>query len=161
MNPMGVEPHWLWLLAAAAMAIAEMLVPGIFLIWIAAAAAVTGLLTLAFGIPVLFQLVLFALSSMAAVYAGRTWYQRHPVPTSDPLLNDRTSRLVGETVIVVGAIVDGRGRVRVGDGVWACKGPDSPEGTRVRVVGAQGTCLTVVRAKDQDIEASELTESNP
>src|SRR5205085_4399946 len=150
MNLGDLDPQWVWLLAAMVMAIAEIVVPGVFLIWLAIAAAITGLLTMAFGIPLIFQLVLFALASIGSVFAGRAWYQRHPVPTSDPLLNDRTSRLVGDVVVVVGAIEDGRGRVRVGDGVWACKGPDSPEGTRVRVVGAQGTCLTVVRASVRD-----------
>ena len=57
----GIEPHWLWLLGAAALGIAELLFPGIFLIWIAAAAAGTGLLTLVTGIGVAFQFALFAL----------------------------------------------------------------------------------------------------
>jgi hypothetical protein len=140
---LDIEPHWLWLLAAVLLGIAELIAPGVFLIWLAAAAALTGLATLALGISLPFQLVLFALFSIAAVYGGRRWYLAHPVATSDPLLNDRGARLRGETLTVVSAIENGRGRVRVGDSVWACKGPDAAEGAKVRVTGSDGACLRV------------------
>ena len=140
---MEMEPHWLWLIAAAALGIAELIFPGIFLIWIAAAAAGTGFLTLLFGVGAAFQFALFALLSIGSVYAGRRWYAAHPVATSDPLLNDRAARLVGRTVTVVAAIEHGEGRVKVGDSVWNCRGPDCAVGTRVRISGAQGTCLVV------------------
>jgi membrane protein implicated in regulation of membrane protease activity len=139
----GLEPHWLWLIAAAALGIAELIVPGVFLIWIAAAAAGTGLLTLLFGVGVAFQFALFALLSIASVYAGRRWYAAHPVATSDPLLNNRAARLIGRTVTVVAAIEHGEGRVKVGDSVWNGRGPDCEAGRQVRIVGAQGTCLIV------------------
>ena len=145
MTGLDYDAHWLWLLAAIVMAIAELLVPGVFLIWLAAAAAGTGLLTLVFGISFAFQIVLFALLAIGAVYAGRKWYSANPVESSDPLLNQRAARLVGETVVVVTAIEDGRGRVKVGDSVWNCRGPDCEAGSRVRVTGADGSCLTVVR----------------
>ena len=147
MNLGGIEAHWVWLLAATALAIAEILVPGVFLIWLAAAAALTGLATLAFSLPLAFQLVLFALFSIAAVYGGRRWYVRNPMESADPLLNDRAARLTGETLVVVADIENGRGRVKVGDSVWACRGPDCPAGTRVRVVGADGACLQVAPAE--------------
>jgi len=142
MNGFELDPEWWWLIGAAVLGIAELLMPGIFLIWLAAAAAVTGFAAL-LGIPLPFQFGLFALFSIAAVYLGRRWYAAHPVPSSDPLLNDRTARLVGETVIVVSAIEHGQGRVRVGDGVWNARGPDAPQGSLVRVTGAQGACLIV------------------
>ena len=153
MNGFNLEPHWLWLLGATLLAIAEIIVPGVFLIWLAAAAAITGLLALAFDIPVAFQFALFALLAIASVYGGRRWYVRNPMPSSDPLLNDRAARLKGETLVVVSDIENGRGRVKVGDGVWACRGPDCPAGTRVRVVGAEGSCLLVEPNEDARIAA--------
>jgi len=98
-----LEPHWIWLIAAGLLAIAEMLVPGVFLIWLAAAAALTGAATFVFGLEIPFQLSLFALFTLATVYFGRRWYHANPVESSDPLLNDRVARLVGETVVVVGS----------------------------------------------------------
>jgi membrane protein implicated in regulation of membrane protease activity len=59
------------------------------------------------------------------------------------MLNDRTARLIGERVSVVTAIENGEGRVKVGDGIWAARGPDAPAGTPMRVIGAEGACLRV------------------
>jgi membrane protein implicated in regulation of membrane protease activity len=143
MEGLNLEPHWIWLLAAALLGIAEILVPGVFLIWLAAAAAATGFVTLALGVPLAFQFVLFGLLSIAAVYFGRRWYTSNPVESADPFLNDRAARLRGEILVVVNAIEDGRGKVRVGDTVWNCRGVDAPAGARVRVTGAEGTCLKV------------------
>lgn len=143
MNPGGLDAHWWWLLGAALLALVELVVPGIFSIWIAAAAAATGVAVLAFGVPIAFQLVLFGLLAIAAVYAGRHWYDRNPVDSADPLLNDRTARLVGQIVTVTKAIEGGEGRVRVGDGDWTARGPDAGEGTQVRIVAAEGQCLRV------------------
>jgi hypothetical protein len=154
MNGFDLEPHWMWLLAAIILGIAELVVPGVFLIWLAAAAAATGLLTLAFGIALPAQLALFALISIAAVWAGRRWYLANPMPSADPLLNDRAARLTGRTVVVAGAIVNGEGRVKVGDTVWSCRGPDCAEGSRVRITGADGSCLKVEPVRELEGPAS-------
>lgn len=138
-----LDDHWGWLIFAALLGIGEVLIPGIFLIWVALAAAVTGLVALAVPVSVPVQLLLFALLCLASVWGGRRWYTANPVDSQDPMLNDRTARLVGEVVMVVEAIEAGRGRVKVGDSVWSCRGPDTPAGTRVRVVGADASILRV------------------
>ena len=145
MNDFGLEPQWWWLIAATVLGIGELVVPGVFLIWLAAGAAVTGFITLVFGPPLAAQFGLFAALSLAAVYLGRRWYAANPIPSSDPLLNERGARLVGRNVEVVGDIKGGRGRVRVDDSVWNCTGPDCEAGTRVQVVGADNTSLVVDR----------------
>jgi membrane protein implicated in regulation of membrane protease activity len=146
MSPLGLDDHWWWLIAGALLGILEIFLPGIFLIWLAAAAVITGIVAALLPIALPFQLALFGLLAMAAVYSGRRHYDRNPVPSSDPLLNDRTARLVGQKVVVVTAIENGEGRVKVGDGVWVARGPDAPAGTPMVVTGAQGTCLNVVPA---------------
>lgn len=139
----SLDAHWWWLLGAALLGILEIFIPGIFLAWMAAAAAVTGLVVIATGIAFPFQLATFALLAIAAVYGGRRHYDRNPVPSADPKLNDRTARLIGQEVTVINALEHGEGRVKVGDSVWPARGPDAPEGSRVRVTGAQGNCLQV------------------
>ena len=138
-----LEDHWAWLVFAAPLGIAEVMIPGVFLIWIAIAAAITGLAALALPIGLPLQLLIFAALSIAAVWAGRRWYVDHPVASTDPLLNDRTARLIGQTVTVVEPIVGGEGRVKVGDSVWTALGPDADVGARVRVIAAEGTALRV------------------
>lgn len=138
-----IEAHWVWLILAAVLGTAEIILPGFFLIWIGLAALVTGLVTMLTGIGEPAQFVIFAVLSIAAVVAGKRWFALNPIETSDPHLNDRTARLIGEVVTVVEAIEGGTGRVRVGDGVWSAMGANAPVGTRLRVTGAVSGRLTV------------------
>lgn len=138
-----LDDHWGWLAFAALLGVAEVMIPGVFLIWVALAAAVTGLIALLLPVSVPVQLLIFALLCLVSVWGGRRWYVANPVNSQDPLLNDRTARLIGEVVLVVEPIEAGRGRVKVGDSVWSCRGPDAPVGSRVRVVGADASVLQV------------------
>lgn len=143
MNLGDLDIGWFWLAGAALLAILELAIPGIFLVWLAAAAGLTGLASFAFGLTLPFQLVLFGLFSIGSVLVGRTVYQRTPQTSTDPHLNDRAARLIGRTVTVANAIEGGEGRVKVGDGIWTARGPDAPVGARVRITGAQGSWLLV------------------
>jgi inner membrane protein len=139
----SLAPHWFWLILAALLATAEMVVPGVFLIWFAAAAAITGILAFILPIGMAAQALIFAVTAVATVYAGRRWFARNPIISDDPLLNDRGARMIGDIVTVVDAISGGNGRVKVGDSVWSAKGPDTEVGGRVRITGSQGNVLHV------------------
>lgn len=133
-----------WVIAALLLGGAELVVPGVFLVFLAFAAAVVGVFLLLFpDLPLWGQLLGFAAWSAIAVLVGRRWYSESRPESSDPLLNDRVARLLGEVVIVTQAIDGGHGRVRVGDSEWIAIGRDAPAGTRVRVTGARDTALTV------------------
>jgi inner membrane protein len=134
----------LWLLAAAALGIAELAIPGVFLIFLAIAAAIVGVATLALpDLPVAVQLIAFAVWSAITVMVGRRWYTDYPVATTDPFLNNRAARMVGEVVTVSKAIEDGRGRVHIGDSDWIAMGPDAPVGSRLRIVAVEDGVVQV------------------
>jgi inner membrane protein len=137
------EPHWGWLMLGVILATAEVLLPGIFLIWLALAAIITGLITLVVPLPLAMQLVLFAMLALASVYVGRRWLRNNPISSDDPLLNDRGGRMIGEVVTVIEAIDAGTGRVKVGDGVWSARGPKTEVGSKVRICGADGNILLI------------------
>lgn len=140
---------WYWLIAAAVLGIAELIAPGVFLIFLAIAAAVTGALALAVpGFGLAGELVAFAIWSAVTILIGRRWYHQYPVATADPLLNDRAARMVGQEVRVIEAIVGGRGRVRVGDGEWLATGPDQPVGARVTIAAVEGGVVRVAPLAD-------------
>ena len=138
----GVEPHWLWFAAGLILGGLEMVVPGVYLMWLALAAIATGVLALG-GSPPILQLVSFVFLSLIFAYSAKRFLRDRPIESSDPLMNNRAGRLVGQTAIVAQAIEGGEGRVRVGDGEWIASGPDCPAGTRVRISGNVGGCLTV------------------
>lgn len=138
------DPATLWLAAAGLLGGLELLIPGVFLLFFAIAAAIIGGFLLLFPeMPVAVQLLAFAVWAAVAVGIGRRWYHDYPVATADPLLNDRAARLLGETVVVSAAIEGGVGRVRVGDGEWLARGLDAPVGAKVRVTGVSGASLAV------------------
>ena len=139
----AIDPHYGWLALGLVLAVGEMAIPGVFLIWMAGAALVTGLIAwvLPIGLPV--QVVLFAVLSIIAVFAGRRFLAAHPVVSADPKMNLRGERVVGEMVVVTQAIEGGQGRVKLGDSEWLAHGADAPAGTRLTVVGHDGTVLKV------------------
>lgn len=141
----AIEPHWLWLIAAAVLGIAELIAPGVFMIWIGLAALVTGVIALLLPIGVPAQWLIFALATVASIYVGRRVLLRHPIRSTDPLLNERGERLVGTIVVVVEPIDEAGGRVRVGDGVWPARGIRANIGERVQVRGCDGNVLIVDR----------------
>jgi inner membrane protein len=139
----GLDAHWHWLAIGLLLAAAEMAIPGVFLIWLAGAALVTGALTWALPLTLAWQIVIFAALAMVSVFVGRQYLRANPVEAADPLMNDRGARLVGEMVVVTQAIDGGQGRVRQGDSEWLAKGPDAEPGTRMRVAGHDGVVLLV------------------
>jgi inner membrane protein len=139
----GIDPHWFWLSIGLALGVFEMLLPGFFLIWLAGAAIITGLVVWVLPIPFVGQVAMFALLAIGAVFWARRYLKDNPIESTDPLLNQRGSRYIGEVVTLVTAIQDGRGRAKIGDGEWPVRGPDAAVGTRVRVVSAEGGALVV------------------
>lgn len=135
-------PHWLAL--GTALLILEMFGAGGYLLWIGIAAAATGLLSFILpSLPATLQLLLFAVFAvLTAVY---WWYRQRSAarPSDQPGLNMRGNQLIGHTFTVQQAIVDGRGKIKVGDSVWIVVGPDTPAGDRVRVVSQEGAILRV------------------
>lgn len=143
MNPLDIDPGWLWLIGGVLLLILEVIAPGFFLVFIGAAAIATGLFTVLFGLGSAAQLALFALYAVIAVMAGRKFYANRNADSADPLLNDRAGRLVGKSVTVVAAVDEHGGRVRVGDSEWSARGGPAQVGERVRITGVDGNCLKV------------------
>lgn len=138
-----IEPHWLWLSLGLLLAIGEMTIPGVFLIWMAGAALATGVVSWFLPIGLLAQVMLFAVLSIVAVFAARNWLTQNPIESADPKMNDRGARSLGQVVVVTQVIENGEGRVKLGDSEWLARGPDAEPGTRMRISGNEGAVLLV------------------
>lgn len=138
-----LEPGWLWLIGGVLMLIAEIVVPGFFLLFVGAAAIATGLFVVLFDLGLAPALALFAIYTALAVAVGRKVYANRPVASSVPDLNDRSAQLVGRSVTVVQSVDEHGGRVRVADSEWTARGGPAKPGARVRITAVEGNCLLV------------------
>ncbi len=138
---------WSWWILAAILLAAELVAPGVFLIWIGAAALVIGAISLALWDTAIWswhvQLLLFAVLSIAFAILGRRYYGRNQAKTDEPFLNQREASLIGRTATLQDPITESRGRIRLDDTWWPVQGDDLPAGTRVRIASAHGRTLVV------------------
>lgn len=134
-----------WAGLALLLIAAETLVPGVFLMWLGfAAAAVFVAVLLLPGVPPLWQAVAFVLLSFLSIWIyWRFFRARVEKPGDHPALNRRAAQLVGEVFPLEQAIVNGQGRIKIGDALWVVHGPDLPKGAAVRVTGGDAMTLTV------------------
>src|SRR5437867_8470119 len=141
---MTAFPWWVWVILAGILGLAEMHVPGSYLMWIALGAALTSLVAVVFDLPLSEQIGSFAVASALSCAVGFFVYRRlyRPVRGASAL-NERGQAMVGARGTVCEAFFNGRGKVRLGDGVWLADGPDLAEGTPVVVSAVHGTRLVV------------------
>ncbi len=89
------------------------------------------------------QLVLYALISVATVFWVKKYARPESAKSDEPDLNVRGAQYIGRTVTVENAIHHGRGKVRVGDTIWPAEGADTPAGAKVRIKAVNGTVFVV------------------
>lgn len=136
--------YWHWWIIAIVLLILEIFTLGAFFMWMSAAAVVTGIvLLIAPDLSWQTQFIIFALTSIIAIIAGKMWFKRNPIDTEMPSLNSREDELIGRVFEVEQAIINGSGRVKVGESTWKVNGPDCKIGASVRVVSVNGAVLTV------------------
>lgn len=150
-----MAPFWWWSVRrtektrepgvfAWALAVVSLILP-----WIAGALALAGALRFSGDAKVgLLWMAAGALLFVLDVVIDFAWARSSIADSSEPHLNCRAQQLSGRTLVVAERIVNGRGKVRAGDTVWACDGPDVPAGSRVRVTGQRGGVLQVEAAKE-------------
>jgi inner membrane protein len=137
---------WFWWIIAGTLLLAEMMLPGFFMLWLAFAAALTAIVDQIFHFSWMGEVLSFAgfailsvLLSWRYVMSGR--YSK----TDAPHLNQKHNAFVGKTYTLVTAITHGSGKIKVEDALWDVDGPDCEAGSRVKVTGVDGLRLVVER----------------
>jgi len=144
MEWLQLTEYWHWWALGVVLVILEVFSPGVFLLWLAIAAGLVGLVMLAYpALPVAAQLLTFALFSVVSILLWRGYLKRHPTQSDQPLLNRRGEQYVGRVFTLDAPLVNGTGKIRVDDSIWKVRGSDCPAGTRVRVTGVDGVVLKV------------------
>ncbi len=137
---------WFWWIVAGTLLLAEMALPGFFMLWLAVAAALTAIADLIFHFSWMGEVLSFAVLSMLSVLASWRFVMNSRTTTSDsPHLNRKHSSFVGKTYALNTAITQGSGKIKVEDTLWDVDGEDAEAGARVKVVGIDGLRLRVER----------------
>lgn len=135
---------WGWVVVGVLLVLLELIVPGVFIIWLGLAAIIVGFLDFWLDLSWQFSALLFCGLSAALVVFARNLLQRgQPKDSAVGILNHRGLQLVGKTYILEQPIVNGEGRIKVGDSSWPVTGPDLPMGMKVKVIRSDGVRLIV------------------
>ncbi|MEP6342353.1 MAG: NfeD family protein [Maricaulaceae bacterium] len=134
-----------WLILGFVLLVLEVMTGTTYILWVAAAALVVGLLTFVLPIGWQLQFLLFFVLSVLLLILGHKYGRKLSDGDDDSDLNDRAKTMIGMRVKAVADFETGQGRVQVGDSQWRAsmlKG-DAILGDELRVVEVKGTTLVV------------------
>ncbi len=135
---------YFWWILAGVLLLAEMIMPGFFMIWLAAAAALTAIVASIFHLEWTAEALTFAGLAMACIAASWQFVSKSWAVKSDqPHLNQSQNALVGKTFPLEKAIQNGQGKIKFEDRLWDVDGQDASAGTRVKVIAVDGMRLKV------------------
>lgn len=143
---MDINMQAIWWSTAALMVVIEIALPGAFLLCIGIAAAAVGLILLQMpDLSIENQSLLFVIVGIVSslVYAWIFGPSRRRPRATGETLNQRSEQLIGHRFVVTQPIVNGAGKIAVGDGQWLVTGDDAPVGSTVKVTVAKGSLVQV------------------
>jgi membrane protein implicated in regulation of membrane protease activity len=137
--------EWHWLVFGIVLVVAEITLPGTFLLWPGLAAVIVGLTkAIVPGLDWTVCVTLWAVLSVVTVAGFIAWRKTHPAKGGSSTLNRRGEQYVGERFYIETPVVNGKGEMKVDDTVWKIlSDQDLPAGASVKVVGVEGTSLRV------------------
>ena len=141
------DTRWAWIIGGMILAGLEIIVPGIFLLWIGLGALAVGLvLSIVPGLPLPWQALIFAVSMLSSLGLG-FWIQRRSRATGeDRFLNREMAAMIGQEYLAITPFVAGRGRIKVRDSSFAAVSDEEiAEGDLVTVIGLSDDRPRVVK----------------
>jgi len=139
---------WYWLIGGLVVAGLEMVVAGVFLLWIGLGAMIVGVLLLLMpDLSLTAQLLVFAVTMLASIGLGFVIQKRSGRDSGAAEINQELHGLVGRRCEVASDFMAGRGRIRVGDTTYAALGEgEIRAGEIVEIVSAGPAGIRVIRA---------------
>ena len=135
---------WHWWGAGILFLILELFAPATFFLWLAVSALLVGCISwLAPELSWQIEFLLFAIFSVVSLVGYRMYLSRNPIETDAPTLNRRGEQYIGQVYELVDPIVNGYGKVKIGDSIWKVKGVDAEVGNKVKVIAVDGIILQV------------------
>ncbi len=134
----------LWIAVGLAFALAELVLPGIYLLWFGIAGVLTGLSVGFVSYAELdMQFVRFAILAFLSVGIGVALTRRKSDVSVSTHIGTIDEAHIGKTVVLTEALENGVGWAKLSDSLIKVQGPDLPIGTQVTLVEMQGTAFRV------------------
>jgi membrane protein implicated in regulation of membrane protease activity len=139
-------PAWLiWSIVALALAVGEILTPGLFFLGPVAVAGVAAAVAAAVGAGWVIDLIVFVAGAAASLAFLRPIARRHVrLPLA---LRTGAAALVGAPAVVLERVDAAGGRVKIGGEVWSARAFDEQQvlepGTKVQVAEIEGATALV------------------
>jgi membrane protein implicated in regulation of membrane protease activity len=142
-----IFPWAVWLIAAAALGIGEVLTPGLFFLGPLAVAALTAAVVAALGTGSVGGFVAFIVAAVLSIAVLRPLARRHiRMPA---ISRTGTAALVGKKAIVLQEVDGSGGRVKIGGEEWSARpfldGEALHAGEHVEVAQIEGATALVLR----------------
>lgn len=144
MADLGWE-FWYWWVAGLVLLLIEIVGPGYFFVWLATAAALTGVLAwLMPGLSFYWQAIIFSMCSIASILLSQAYAKKFLTEDTDhPTLNKRGEQYLGRVFNLYQAIENGQGKIKVDDTIWKVHGKDCGLAAKVKVVAVRGAVFDV------------------
>ncbi|GHC58968.1 membrane protein [Alcaligenes pakistanensis] len=138
------DSFWYWLVAGVVLIATEVVVSGVYLLWLGLGALTVGLFTAAWpDAPSWLQWLILAIAMLGWVVVGVRWQRRSRASQPD-VLNTGLSGYVGARALVSDNFVNGRGRIRLNDSYYSATATqDLEQGVAVVVLAVDGAEMRV------------------
>lgn len=148
MNFISEMGYLSWFSIGLLFVLAELFVPGTYLVWFGFSAFVMGILVSLMQLSATEVLVCFALIS--AAFSGIGWYayakvlNKTKVPEKYKYLNDMAGAHIGKVYNLSEDVVDGRAKAKVGDTFWLVE-IDAPlkKGDKVKITDVKDGVILI------------------
>lgn len=131
---------WGWIIIGVAIAGLEILIPGIFLLWVGLGAIAVGLILARYpDLSLAWQILVFAASMLASLGLGFWIQRRSGRGRQSRFLNRELKTMVGQSYVAIQPFIVGHGRIKVQDSSYAAVSEEVIEA---------GDVVTVVAIED-------------
>lgn len=144
---------WAWSIFGFILLIAEILLPGIFLVWFGAAAIATACIAQILGSLFPFiaswqgQICIFMLCSILLILKAHRYFSKGKKQKTE-FINETVQSLLGQSFPLHTELQRNRGTICAHDTIWQVKGKDLPKGARVRLKKFEDGVFAVEAASD-------------
>ncbi|AYN20800.1 NfeD family protein [Alcaligenes aquatilis] len=144
------DSFWYWLVSGVVLIAAEVVISGVYLLWLGLGALTVGLFAAVWpDAPNWLQWLILAVAMLGWVVVGVRWQRRSRANQPD-IVNTGLSAYVGAHAQVSERFVNGRGRIRLNDSYYSATATQNLEqGAAVVVLAVDGAEMRV-QAVEQD-----------